>query len=411
MREKVIITLVVSVVSLVPAWSLADGMPPSPGTSAPATPPASGSKVTMADLQPDAPAEYTVVKGDTLWGISGKFLKDPWKWPQIWQMNRDQIKDPHWIYPGDVIRLDRSGAEPRLSLAGGAGTGTGGQADAESNVVKVEPRVRIEPLKVAIPAIPGSVIGPFLTQPLVVETDYLDAGPSIVAIEESRVVVGAGDAAYADALDPADGVNWQIYRPAEPLHDPETGEILGYEAKFVGEARIRRYGDPTTLEVTKARMEVNRGDRLQPSRETVFTSYVPRAPERPLRGTIMSVEGGVQELGQYNVITINRGARDGVQVGHVLATYRRGPVVRRVGKDGLDASRWLDEWNVQPNPVVPEPPRTDSKGRPVRVSNSIKLPDERNGLIIVFRVFDKMSYALVMRASRPIYVGDVVGTP
>lgn len=407
--RKTIITLVVSLVSLVPVWSLADGMPGTDAKPAPAARTASGSKVTMGDIQPNAPTEYTVVKGDTLWGIAGKFLKEPWKWPQIWEMNKDQIKDPHWIYPGDVIRLDTSGGEPRLSLA------SGGAGAAQANVVKLEPRARAEPLRVAVPSIPGSVIGPFLTQPLVVEREGLDQVPSILAIEEGRVVVGAGDTAYADRIIPADGVNWQIFRPAAPLHDPETGEILGYEAKYVGEARVRRYGDPTTLEVTKARMEVNRGDRLLPARETSFPSYMPHAPDKQLRGSIMSVEGGVGELGQYQVITINRGARDGVQVGHVLATYRRGVLVDRVDRDGWTPPRWFRDWDVKPNPVVPDPPTPPQPPgearRVVHTTGALRLPDERNGLIFVFRVFDKLSYAMVMRATRPIYVGDVVQTP
>lgn len=406
--RKAIITLVVSLVSLVPVWALADGMPPSESKPARPAPPPGGNRLSMADLAPDAPDQYTVVKGDTLWGIAGKFLKDPWKWPQIWQMNRDQIKDPHWIYPGDVIRLDRSGAEPRLSL------GSGGAADAEANVVKVDPRVRVESLRTAITSIPGSAIGPFLTQPLVVDATGLDRVPSIVAIEEGRVVVGAGDTAYADRMVASDGINWQIFRPAKPLTDPETGEILGYEAKYVGDARVRRYGDPSTIEITKARMEVNRGDRLLPARENTYPNYIPRAPDRPIRGSIMSVDNGVLELGQYQIITINRGARDGLQVGHVLASFRRGLVVDRLETDGWSAPRWMRDWNVKPNPVVPEPPEVvppDEKARVSRATGPLRLPDERNGLIFVFRVFDRLSYAMVMRANRSIYVGDVVQSP
>ena len=407
MRRE-IITLVVSLVTLVPVWSLADGMPPTESKAAPTPPPPGGNRLSMGDLAPDAPSTYTVVKGDTLWGIAGKFLKDPWRWPQIWQMNRDQIKDPHWIYPGDVIHLDTSTGEPRLTL------GAGGAADAQANVVKLDPRVRIESLRTAIPSIPGTAIGPFLTQPLIVEPAALERVPSIIATDENRVVLGAGDRAYADRIVPSDGLNWQIFRPAEALHDPETGEILGYEAKYVGDARVRRYGEATTLEITKARMEINRGDRLMPAREAVIPNYIPRAPDKMIRGSIMSVEGGVVELGQYNIITINRGARDGIQVGHVLATYRRGQVVDRVQHDGWIAPRWMREWNMKPNPVVPEPPEVrapDDKTVAVRATGPIRLPDERNGLIFVFRVFDRLSYAMVMRTSGPVYVGDVVQTP
>jgi LysM repeat protein len=405
-------------------------MPPSADKSSSAPQP-DASKVTMSDLAADAPDQYTVVKGDTLWGIAGKFLKDPWKWPQIWEMNRDQIKNPHWIYPGNVIRLDKSGANPRLTLEGGAGGGggpSGGtEADAQSNIVVLNPRVRTENLEAAVPSIPGNAIGPFLTQPLVVDAHTLDLAPTVVATEESRVVVGAGDLAYADRVGSADGVNWQVYRQGDAIHDPDTGELLGYEAKYVADARVKRFGNPSTVEIVKATQEVNRGDRMAPSREVTYPSYVPRAPDKPLVGTIMSVEGGVSELGQFDVITINRGARDGVEVGYVLASYHRGRIVNANGEThgselamGFEPSTWFGgwggHWNTKPVPVVPDSPRpappqgTETAGAPLS-GTTIKLPDERNGLVFVFRVFEKMSYGIVMKATKPIYVGDIVQTP
>jgi hypothetical protein len=408
--RKAIISLVVAAASLVPVGLWADGMPPEANT---ATSPAASAAnhVTQGDLQANAPDQYTVVKGDTLWGISGRFLKDPWKWPQIWQMNREQVKDPHWIYPGDVIRLDRSGAYPQLSLAHGGE----GSAAAESNVVRLDPRVRIESLQTAVLSIPGTAIGPFLSQPLVVEADGLANAPSIVATEETRVVASAGDTAYADRISSADGVNWQVYRPGQPLKDPESGEVLGYEAKYVGDARVRRYGNPTTLTITKSKEEINRGDRLAPARETSFPSYVPHAPDKLIKGAIMSVEGGVSEIGQFQIITINRGARDGIEVGDVLASYHRGELLGRNAHAGpyLDTG-WLKSTDIKPNPVVPESPHVatvDAKTGRALQGAPIKLPDERNGLVFVFRVFEKMSYAMVMRATRSIYVGDVVQTP
>jgi hypothetical protein len=268
--RKLIIALVVASASLVPGLA---------SSQATAVAPASKN-----DLQADAPSEYTVQKGDTLWAISGRFLKEPWKWPQLWEMNKEQIKNPHLIYPGDVIRLDLSGSSPSLSLIAGG-------AIAEGNVVRLEPRIRIEPLSTAVPSIPGNAIGPFLTQPLVVDAGGLDAFPRIVATEEERVIIGAGNIAYVEGLRQRDGINWQIFRPGEALTDPESGEVLGYEAIYVGDARVKRFGTPATIEVTRARQEINQDDRLMPARETAFPSYMPRAPDKPIKGVILSVRG------------------------------------------------------------------------------------------------------------------------
>ena len=440
--RKTIITLVVAVASLVPAPVWADGMPPSAG-KAPAKGAAEGSapgasRVTMADLQPDAPGQYTVQKGDTLWGISGRFLKDPWKGPQIWEMNRDQIKDPHWIYPGNVIRLDTSGGSPRLTLEGGqpvpgvqrAQRRHGSPGGFQRRQARPAHSHRRDHLRRS--QHPGSAIGPFLLHPLVVEAGGLDGAPTIVATEEGRVIVGAGDVAYADRIGANAGLNWQVFRPGVAMRDPESGELLGYEAKYVGDARVRRFGNPTTLDITKSRQEVNRGDRLTPARESSYPNYMPRAPDKPIKGTIMTVQEGVSEFGQFQIITINRGARDGVELGYVLASYRRGPIVPPASADSSPfevTSSWFAGWRSsfenawadlrgesRPKPVavVPEAPRASadpSGGGEVLEGGPIKLPDERNGLVFVFRVFDKMSYAMVMRATRPIYIGDVVQTP
>jgi len=401
---KRIIALGVALATLVPIGVFADGMPPEAQKGAAKTaagaPAAAG--VPVSDLKTDAPDTYTVQKGDTLWGIAGKFLKNPWQWPDIWAMNKDTIKDPHRIYPGDVIRLDKSGAMASLSLASG---GTAEQAAA--NVVKVEPRVRVEPLRTAIPSIPGTAIGPFLTQPLVVDAGGLDNAPSIVHNDEARVIIGAGDITYADRITATDVINWQVFRPGQPLTDPQSGELLGYEAKYIGDARVKRFGSLTTLEVTKAREEINRGDRLMPAREVSLPSYVPHAPDKPINGVIMSVDGGVSELGQYQIVTINRGSRDGIEVGHVLASFRAGGPISTRAPDApfqwRDPSTWFT-WNaVQKASADPAPDPS--------ISGALVLPDERNGLIFVFRVFEKLSYAMVMKATRPIYIGDKVQTP
>ena len=398
--RKLIIALVVASASLVPG--LASSQAPAPAAAS------------MNDLQADAPSEYTVQKGDTLWAISGKFLKEPWKWPQLWQMNREQIKNPHLIYPGDIIRLDRSGLSPSLSLIAGG-------AIAEGNVVRLQPRTRVETLSTAVPSIPGSAIGPFLTQPLILNAGEIETYPQILATEEERVIVGAGNIAYASGVKSSDGVNWQIFRPGEALTDPETGELLGYEAIYIADARVKRFGAPTTIEITRAKQEVNQNDRLMPSRESTFPSFMPRAPDKPIKGVILSVQGGVTDFAQYSIVAINRGSRDGVEIGHVLATMRKGDTAYRTRSGrpplGVDLFPNLAGMNIEvtPNYVVPDAKIAGQEGQQTEPAagtfRSYELPDERSGLVFIFRTFEKVSYGMILKAVRPISVGDVVQTP
>jgi hypothetical protein len=394
--RKLIIALVVASASLVPGLASAQA--------------SSTAAASMTDLQADAPVEYTVQKGDTLWAISGKFLKEPWKWPQIWQMNREQIKNPHLIYPGDIIRLDRSGMSPSLSLIAGG-------AIAEGNVVRLQPRTRVEALSAAVPTIPGSAIGPFLTQPLVVDPGAMDTLPRIVATEEERVIIGAGNTAYVSGLRPGDAINWQIFRAGESFTDPETGEVLGFEAIHVGDARVKRFGSPSTIEITRAKQEINQNDRLMPAREVSFPSYIPRAPDKPIKGVILSVRGSVSDISQFSIVTINRGSRDGVEVGHVLATMRRGDQIVRNNRPPLIGDLFgfgNKSLEMKPNPIVPDTLVANADPQapaPVRAGEQIILPDERSGLLFVFRTFEKLSYGMIMKSVRPISVGDVVQTP
>jgi hypothetical protein len=348
------------------------------------------------ELADNAPSSYTVVSGDTLWGIAGRFLKDPWRWPEIWNMNREQIKNPHWIYPGDVIRLDYVDGKPRLSIDGEASVG---------GTVKLSPKVRIERLTQAIPSIPANVIGPFLTMPLVVEENGLDRAPKILATEEGRVIIGAGNIAYVDGIDAAGGTKWQVYRPGKALRDADSDEILGYEASYVADARVTRFGNPSTIEIVRSSQEVNRGDRLAPSQEAALPSYSPHAPDKKITGKIISVDKGVVSSAQYSIIVLNIGKRDGLEVGHVLATYHAGELVN-TGDSGFGAL----QKDVKPNYVVPEAIMSVVTGGKIFAS-TLKLPDERNGLVFVFRVFDRLSYALVMQTRRPINLYDVVQTP
>ncbi|MDX2218873.1 MAG: LysM peptidoglycan-binding domain-containing protein [Burkholderiales bacterium] len=355
-------------------------------------------------LAENAPSTYTVVKGDTLWGISGKFLKEPWRWPEIWNMNQDQIKDPHWIYPGDVIKLEFSAdGKPRLSLDGSRMAGST-QADGS---VRVSPKVRSEKLGQAIPSIPGAAISPLLSQPLVVDEVGLSDAPKIVATEDSRVIVGAGNRVYVDHLGQSDGVRWQVYRQGNPIVDPDSKEILGYEAHYIAEARVTAFGTPSTLEITKSAQEINRGDRLTPVRETPIPSYSPRAPQTRIQGKIIGLSQGVAEAGQYSIVTLNRGKRDGLEVGHVLATHRFGETVPTD-----DAGLAARLKGMLPNYVVPDAVITSPDPRTqARLQREVKLPNERSGLVFVFRVFDRVSYGLIMQTRRPIYINDVVQTP
>lgn len=321
-------------------------------------------------LADNAPDRYVVQKGDTLWGIAGKFLKQPWRWGEIWRMNKDQIRNPHRIYPGDVIVLDRARTPPQLALG---------------PTVKLSPQVRAEPLAAeAIPAIPAREIEPFLTQPLVIEQGGLDNAPRIVGTEENRVHLGPGAKAYVSGLGQSKESVWQIFRPGRALIDPDTNRTLGIEAIFLGTARLTRPGEPATMVVVTTTQEIGQGDRLVPAGAPVINQYVPRAPSALVKGRIVSLYNGLatSEGGKFSIVALNKGRRDGMELGHVLAVLRAGP-------------------------NIPDPQSSLSRDS----APMIKLPDERYGLVFIFRTFDAVSYALVMESSRPIAPGDIVQTP
>jgi LysM repeat protein len=316
------------------------------------------------ELAPDAPDRHIVVPGDTLWGIAAKFLKDPFRWPDVWKMNTEQVKNPHRIYPGQVVILDRSGNDPQLKLG---------------TVVKLSPEVREKGIAKEISAIPSQAIEPFLSQPLVIDPAQFQTAPRIVATQESRVYTANGDLIYASGVNPRISL-WQIYRPGKPLIDPDSQEPLGVEAVYLGNARtVSSAGDITTLEVTVLKQEIGRGDYLVPASRPEVISYMPHLPTQPILGRIMTLYGGVGEGGPNSIVTISRGARDGIERGHVLALYRAGATV---------TNRFIDD---QPQ--------------------SHLLPDERYGMLFVFRIFDRVSYALVVESSRSVMPGDRVAPP
>ena len=319
-------------------------------------------------LVDNPPDRHIVVKGDTLWDISGKFLKQPWRWPEIWQMNRDQIKNPHLIYPGDVVLLDMSSGSPRLRLGKKVGAGTG----------KLQPTVYSKPIQQVVPSIPPNAIEPFISQPLVIEDGELNTGVKIVAMQEDRMLVGTGDSFYASGIPDAAVEKWHVFRKGKPLKDPATGKILAYEAFFLGNARLVKPGEPALLRVSLAKEEIARGDRLIPAPEPEIISYVPHRPEQDVSARVLGIYGGLREGGANSVVALNVGKHDGMEIGHVVALYRK-----RVSLDVDDSGR-----------------RT-----------STPVPDERYGLAFVFRVFNGVSYALVVESSKAVIVGDTARNP
>ena len=315
-------------------------------------------------LKPDAPDRYTVVPGDTLWSIAQRFTDSPWRWNELWNLNKDEIKNPHKIYPGNVIVLDRAK----------------GQLAVSSDTVKLTPRVRAESTaRTVIPSIPPSAIEPFLVRPLVVEPDGLDRAPTIVATEESRVNLESGNRAFVRGMGDSKETNWFVYRRGPALIDPDNKTTIGYEAIYLGTAQVTRPGDPAVILLTSVTQEVGIGDKLVPAGKPEVPSYAPHAPSSPVQGRVIALYGGGTKLGEAGgstVISINRGKEQGLEIGHVVALYRPGALVAERGS------------------TVP-----------------LTLPNDRYGLAFVFRVFDRVSYALVMKVSKPVSPLDIVQNP
>lgn len=330
-------------------------------------------------LVANPPERHVVVTGDTLWSIAGKFLQEPWRWPELWQLNRADIQNPHRIYPGDVVILDTSGQKPRLRLGKGLSQSRRARNQYARTPRDVAPRVYDESVDQVIPSIPSNVIEPFISHPALVEPEQEKAAPTIIAASENRVFLGAGDNAFAKGINDDTVLKWHIFRPGKPLVDPETKEVIAHEAFFLGSANLQRLdGDVATLLITNAKQEIGNGDRLMPARTPRIISYVPHRPDQEVKGRVISIYGGASEAGAGSVVALNRGQNDGLEVGHVLALYR----TRTAGA--------LDEEGKR---------------------QEVDIPPERYALVFVFSTFDKVSYALVMDASRSVIPGDKAVNP
>ena len=336
--------------------------------------------VPLSDLAPNAPDSHTVQRGDTLWGISSLFLKTAWRWPELWGMNLEQIRNPHLIYPGQVLVLEKVDGRARLRLGKG-------EAGVPTNTVRLSPRVRSELLdNGAISAIPLHLIGPFLTEAVIFESNELDTAPRIVATQEGRVMLARGETAYVRG-DLVGARDFRVFRQLVPLLDPVTREVLGHEGRYVGTAEHVRTGGtqlasaggaaglvvPDTFRISSTRLEAVVGDRLSPVPQQELVAYVPHAPAAPVDGRIVGIYGDGLRAGQNQVVSINRGKRDGIERGHVLALWR-------AGSDAVDRT---------------------SGGKV-----AMRLPDERHGMLFVFRTFERVSYALILTVQEPVRAGD-----
>jgi LysM domain-containing protein len=339
-------------------------------------------------LNPDAPDEYVVQQGDTLWDISGMFLQDPWMWPEIWQVN-PEIANPHLIYPGDVIRLIWIDGEPQLVVNQEVGAEPEPVAqEAAMQTVRMSPQIRVLPLDASVDPIPWDAIGPFLSRPSVVDRDELLDAPYVLSTQESHLMAGSGDDVYVRGTDAGEGTGYRIVKLGQRYEDPESGDLLGYEAIYVGEGFVLRPGDPTVLRISSADREVLEGNRLLPaSQDDLDRAFQPHPPSVPLAGFVIAVVDGIASVGRYQIVVLNLGSEAGVTQGDVLAIHQTNQEVEDAYQN---AGRW---W------------------RGGLFNEDVALPDVRAGELMVFRVNRNISYALITRSDRDIGIGDAVRNP
>jgi hypothetical protein len=316
--------------------------------------------VPLADNHPN---EYVVQVGDTLWDIAATFLRDPWFWPEIWHINT-QIENPHLIYPGDVLGLVYIDGEPRIT-------------NVRASTYRLSPQARISPITQAVTSIPYESVSAFLSSGAVLEKREADSLPYLLETRGDHLIASAGNVIYVRGLDDAQaGSRYNLVEVGGPLIDPDDDRLIGYQGKFIGEGTLRRTGDPATVALTDSIQEAVPGDRLIPEAVDIPLNFYPRAPSSPIDGRIISVVGGVTLIGQYQVVVLNRGTQDGLAVGDVLTVFRTGETV------------------------------DDRFG-----GGKVRLPDEEAGTLMVFKVYDRIGYGLVMEATQAIHIHDTVRNP
>jgi LysM repeat protein len=327
--------------------------------------------VPLSALAPDAPESYTVKRGDTLWALSGMYLTSPWRWPELWGMNKQQIANPHLIYPGQELRLVKEGGRARLEIAGGGASREG----------RVEPQIRdLGNERAAIRSIPTNLIQPFLSQPLVLERGALDDAPRVIATQTGRVWVGRGDSAYVRGIPNDTQGNYSVYRPLRPLFDPDDTNRrrpIAYEAVYLGTVNVTKPGEVARVQVIESKQEIGVDDRLVPIQPQTLQTFVPKLPEKPINAAVISIYAGVRFAGGGQIITLNRGGDEGLTAGDTLQLWRTGETIQ---------------------------------DRTVRGRQFVKLPDEQLGLAFVFRVFPTISYALLINSAE-VAVGDRASSP
>ncbi|HIE56042.1 MAG TPA: LysM domain-containing protein [Chromatiaceae bacterium] len=331
-------------------------------------------------LKPGHPTHYVVKKGDTLWDIAGMFLHDPWRWPEIWQAN-PQIRNPHLIYPGDELNLVYVDGKPQLTLNRGP--------------LKLSPRIRSAPIEQAIPTIPIDHIAPYLTRPYVLDRKEMQRMPYVVAFADEHIAAGAGQRLYVRRILERDQKQFDIVRPGEAYLDADTGEVLGYEALYTGSGRLLNPGDPATVAVHRTQREILEGDRLLPfTQNNAVTDFHPRAPDQEINGAIIDVLDRVYEIGQYDVVVLDKGLADGVEPGVVLQVNNRGETVAdRTARRQRNLVPIVAEYTMDQELVHEVEPEGWQRPSPWE---KVKLPDEEAGLLMVFRSFERVSFGLIM---------------